>query len=99
MFNWQPEKKAPNRAQVQPTTGPKKAFGQALREARQSKGISQEDLAERSGLDRSFISLVERGIQSPNIVVLLKVAAVLGISAAELIAKTEAAIKVENPKR
>jgi transcriptional regulator with XRE-family HTH domain len=92
-------KKAQNRAQVQPTTGPKRAFGQALREARQSKGISQENLAARSGLDRSFISLVERGIQSPNIAVLLKVAEVLGVSASELIAKTEAAMGVENPKR
>jgi transcriptional regulator with XRE-family HTH domain len=88
-------KKAPNRAQVQPTTGPKRAFGQALREARRSKGISQEDLAERSGLDRSFISLVERGIQSPNIAVLLKVAEVLGVSAANLIAQTEATVGLE----
>jgi transcriptional regulator with XRE-family HTH domain len=44
-------------------------------------------------LDRSFISLVERGIQSPNIVVLLKVAEVLGISAADLIARTEGAMQ------
>lgn len=91
-------KKAPNRAQVQPTTGPKRAFGQALREARKSKGISQEDLAEKSGLDRSFISLVERGIQIPNIVVLLKLAEVLGVSAADLIAKTEAAMGLEAPR-
>ena len=51
--------------------------------------MSQEQLAAASGLDRSFISLVERGIQSPNIIVLLKVAEVLGVSAADLIAKTE----------
>jgi transcriptional regulator with XRE-family HTH domain len=94
-----PRKKAPNRTQVQPTTGPKRAFGHALREARQVKGISQENLATRSGLDRSFISLVERGIQSPNIVVLLKVAEVLGVSAADLIAKTEASMGFEHPKK
>lgn len=86
-------KKVPNRAQIQPTIGAKWAFGQALREARERKGISQEQLAKMSGLDRSFISLVERGIQSPNVVVLLKVAEVLGVPAADLIAKTEAAIR------
>jgi len=78
---------------VQPTTGPKWAFGQVLREARQGKKLSQEQLAEAARLDRSFISLVERGIQSPNIVVLLKIAEVLNISAADLISKTESAMR------
>jgi transcriptional regulator with XRE-family HTH domain len=75
--------------QVQPTTGPKWAFGKALRELRQQKGMSQEGLAEAAGLDRSFVSLVERGIQSPNIVVLLKIAEVLKVPAATLVARTE----------
>ncbi len=57
--------------------------------------MSQEQLAEAAGLDRSFISLVERGIQSPNIVVLLKIADVLKVSAADLIAKTEAGMRVK----
>ena len=62
-----------------------------MREIREGKGLSQEQLAAAAGLDRSFISLVERGIQSPNIVVLLKLAEVLGVSGAELIARTESA--------
>jgi len=82
-------KNAPNRAQVQPSGGPKWAFGRALREFRGQAGISQERLAEAAGLDRSFVSLVERGLQSPNVVVLLKVAGVLKVPAAELIARTE----------
>jgi len=86
-------RKAPNRAQVQPTTGPKWAFGKVLREFREAKGMSQEQLAEAAGLDRSFISLVERGIQSPNIVVLLKIAEVLEVPAADMIAKTESTIR------
>jgi transcriptional regulator with XRE-family HTH domain len=55
--------------------------------------MSQEQLAETAGLDRSFISLVERGIQSPNIVVLLKIAEVLNIPASDLIARAEAAMR------
>jgi transcriptional regulator with XRE-family HTH domain len=82
-------KKPQNRAQVQPTTGPKRAFGAVLRECRKEKGISQEQLAEAAGLDRSFISLVERGIQSPNLVVLLKIAEVLNVRAADLITRVE----------
>jgi transcriptional regulator with XRE-family HTH domain len=55
--------------------------------------MSQEQLATAAELDRSFISLVERGIQSPNIVILLKIAAVLGVPAAEMIAKMENTIR------
>ena len=86
-------KREKRRAQVQPTAGPKWAFGRVLREFRKTKGISQEQLAEAAGLDRSFISLVERGIQSPNIVVLFRIADVLEISAADFIAKTETELR------
>jgi transcriptional regulator with XRE-family HTH domain len=83
------------RLHVQPSAGPKWAFGKVLREYRDRKGLSQEQLAEAAGLDRSFISLVERGIQSPNIIILLKIAEVLKVSAAELIAKTEATTRAQ----
>jgi transcriptional regulator with XRE-family HTH domain len=68
-----------------------------LRECRQGKGLSQEELAEAAELDRSFISLLERGIQSPNLVVLFKIAEVLGIPAAEIVARAEAVM--QNPRR
>jgi transcriptional regulator with XRE-family HTH domain len=82
-----------NRAQFHPTSGPKWAFGKVLREFREAKGLSQEQLAEAAGIDRSFVSLLERGIQSPNIVVLLRIAEVLDTPAAELIASTESAMR------
>jgi transcriptional regulator with XRE-family HTH domain len=91
-------KTARNRAQVQPTEGLKRAFVAALRESRQGAGISQEQLAEAAGLDRSFISLVERGIQSPNIVVLLRIADVLGVAGSDLIAQTERAMQAAAPE-
>jgi transcriptional regulator with XRE-family HTH domain len=84
-----------NHSQVQPTGGPKRAFGSVLRESRRAAGFSQEQLAEAAGLDRSFISLVERGIQSPNIVVLLRIAEILGVAASELIAQTECLVRSE----
>jgi transcriptional regulator with XRE-family HTH domain len=37
------------------------AFGKRVREMRKSKGISQERLAEMSGIDRSYMGNIERG--------------------------------------
>jgi transcriptional regulator with XRE-family HTH domain len=43
----------------------KQTFGQALRELRRSKGISQRDLAEKVGVDFSYISKIENDRLSP----------------------------------
>jgi len=43
------------------------SFGLALRGARQTAGLSQEKLALESGLDRTFISLLERGLRQPTL--------------------------------
>lgn len=42
-------------------------FGIVLRECRKKRRISQEELAHRSGLDRTFISLMERGKRKPTL--------------------------------
>lgn len=82
-------KRVQNRVQLHPMTGPKWAFGKVMREHRKAKGLSQEQLAEAAGIDRSFVSLVERGIQSPNVAVLFKIAEVFEIAAASLVAEVE----------
>ncbi|MNR46316.1 anaerobic benzoate catabolism transcriptional regulator [compost metagenome] len=48
--------------------------------------MSQEELAHRSGVDRSYMSAIERGKQNPGIVTVLQVALALEITAAELLA-------------
>lgn len=45
-----------------------------------------------AGLDRSFLSMVERGLQSPNLVVPFKLAEILRVPASELIVRTETAL-------
>jgi transcriptional regulator with XRE-family HTH domain len=43
------------------------AFSEALRELRELKGLSQEALAAKSNLDRTYISLLERGQRQPTL--------------------------------
>jgi transcriptional regulator with XRE-family HTH domain len=75
--------------EIQPAWGPEKAFGQALREIREKRKLSQEQLALESNHDRTFISLLERGIQSPTIRTLVKVSEVLGVAPSAVIRRME----------
>jgi transcriptional regulator with XRE-family HTH domain len=59
-------------------------FGNAVRNARTAAGLTQEDLADRSGLDRSYIGGVERGERNPTLGVIEKIAEGLGVTLAEI---------------
>ena len=81
--------KKQQRKQIQPAVGPEKAFGQALREIRESKKISQEQLALEGGFDRTYISLIERGINSPTIRIVVGIAAVLKVAPSRIVRRME----------
>jgi transcriptional regulator with XRE-family HTH domain len=55
-------------------------FGRILQEKRQEKGLSQEQLAQLCGLDRTYISLLERGLRQPTLNSLFSISKGLGIS-------------------
>ena len=61
------------------------AFGARVRAARQRVGISQEELADRAGLDRTYISGIERGQRNVALVNLLRLATALGTDAGALV--------------
>lgn len=61
------------------------AFGDALREARADAQISQEGLALASGIDRTFVSMLERGIRQPSLATVFILAESLNISPTTLI--------------
>ena len=61
-----------------------KAFGAAVRLFREKSGISQENLAERADLDRTYVSGVERGVRNPTLRIIEKLAVALGVSNAKL---------------
>lgn len=55
-------------------------FGHILQEKRQEKGLSQEQLAQLCSLDRTYISLLERGLRQPTLNSLFSISKGLGIS-------------------
>jgi len=59
--------------------------GLNIRRLRKQKGWSQEDLAFETGLHRTYISGVERGIRNPTVVILDKIARELEVEAAVLL--------------
>lgn len=60
------------------------ALGAAIRRTRLEHAMSQEELAYRGGLDRAYMSSIERGQQNPGIVSILEIAKALELTAAEL---------------
>ena len=53
-------------------------FGEALRVHREKTGLSQEALAHRAGLDRTYVSGIERGRRNPTLRTAQKLADALG---------------------
>jgi transcriptional regulator with XRE-family HTH domain len=62
----------------------KSAFGQRVRELRARRGFSQEALAERCDLDRTYIGGVERGERNISLLNIHRIAKALGVSVCEL---------------
>ena len=63
----------------------RKRVGMNLKRLRQGVGLSQEELAFDSGLHRTYISGVERGVRNPTVLVLEEIAMALKVPAAELL--------------
>jgi transcriptional regulator with XRE-family HTH domain len=53
------------------------AFGKVLKETRAKHNVSQEKLALTGGLDRTFISLLERGLRQPSLTTIFQIASAL----------------------
>ena len=59
-------------------------FGNRIRELRKAKGLSQETFAGLCGLDRTYISGIERGVRNISLMNLFVLAKALEISVSEL---------------
>lgn len=66
-----------------------RALGGAVRDARTKRAWSQEELSERAGLDRTYVSGLERGVRSPNLRTLERVAEALDVRLSALLVVAE----------
>lgn len=65
------------------------SFATVLKRLRTEKGLSQEEFGFEADLHRTYVSQLERGLKSPSLKTLHKIANVLGISLTELMALVE----------
>ncbi len=65
---------------------PSKGLGQMLRMLREEKGWTQEELAEKASVERSYLAKLETGVkQNPSLLVLKRLAKSLRVPVAELL--------------
>lgn len=62
-----------------------KTVGQNVRRCREKRGISQEELADASGLHRTYISGIERGVRNPTVHIVQILAQALHVKPADLL--------------
>jgi|SRR5215467_833069 len=67
----------------------KRAFARVLITIREERGVTQEQLAFDSGYHPKYISLLERGINSPSLTAILEIARALNTTGAELVGRVE----------
>ena len=65
------------------------AFGRVLRAKRKEGGFSQEALALEAGIDRNFVSLMERGLNQPSLLTVFKLAKALDVEPASLLKEVQ----------
>lgn len=69
----------------------RKLVGRNLARLRREKGLTQEQVAERSGFSQQYLSGLERGRRNPTVVTLYELAQALGVSHTELVKPDEEA--------
>ncbi len=60
-------------------------FGEALKQRRREKRVTQGNLAIIAGLDRTYISMLERGVRKPSLEAVIALATALKIDPVELV--------------
>jgi len=70
---------------MQPPSNVARALGKALREYRLRKGLTQQEVADKCGLDISYVGGIERGQRNPTLGVIHGLASVLGVKVSDLL--------------
>ncbi len=67
----------------------REAFALNLKRLRQAQGLSQEELAHRAEIDRTYVSALERSVYAAGIDVVDRIAKALGVEASEMLKRPE----------
>ena len=60
-------------------------FGKHLRQLREKKGLTQEELGDKANMHFTYIGQIERGLRNPSLINIHKLAKALNVSAGELL--------------
>jgi transcriptional regulator with XRE-family HTH domain len=74
---------------------PSEAFGQAARELRKERGLSQEQAALDSGIDRAYYGHIERATKSATLRTIWKMAKALGVPPSAIFARAERILEAQ----
>jgi transcriptional regulator with XRE-family HTH domain len=74
-------------------------LGDEIRKARLAAGLSQEQLALRAGVDRTYVSMLERGLNSPTVDTLIALCGVMSVPASEIVARVEHGYRPRRKRR
>jgi XRE family transcriptional regulator, regulator of sulfur utilization len=77
-------------ADREPVTQRQRLFGDHVRQRRHDAGLSQEALAHRAGVNRSYYASLEAGRRNPSLETICRLAVALGCDAADLVRGTQA---------
>ncbi len=77
---------------------PAVAFGRVLRQLRWEAGLTQEQLGFEADLRRTYVSILELGVQQPSLTTILKLAKALNLTAQEIVGMTEAELGMRKNK-
>ena len=69
--------------------GLERAFGDVLRKHRLAMGLTQEELALQAELDRTFLSLMERGLRRPSLTTIFILSRQFGLTPAQLVQEVD----------
>jgi len=68
----------------------REVFATNLKRLRHERGLSQEELAHRADIDRTYVSSLERSVYAAGIDVVDRIARVLGVEAADMLRRPDA---------
>ncbi len=66
-------------------------FGARVRQLRQERGLAQEQFAHLAGMDRTYVSGIERGRRNPTLDIIVRLAEALEVEPAELLTQLSSA--------